>query len=69
MTQTEFAIVAAAIRIGLNLGSRSDNRPFRHQIERLERLLEEVGDRHQASQIREMLNPSREPDFTPIVRS
>jgi hypothetical protein len=65
MTKSEFAIVCAALRIGLGFESV----PFRHQIERLEHLLKEVGDRHQAARLREMLNPSRPPDFTPVVRS
>ena len=65
MTPTEFAIVSAACRIGLGLR----NEPFRHQVERLVRLLEEVGDRGQSAKLREMLKPVRPGDFTPIVRS
>ena len=60
MTPTEFAIVAAAIRIGLGLNSG----PFRHQVERLERHLDLVGDRDSAAKLRAMLNspPNPAPD-------
>jgi hypothetical protein len=60
MTPTEFAIVQAALRIGLgNIGEGRS--PFRHQVERLERHLNEVGDRDQARRLRAMLDPPPDP--------
>ena len=70
MTPNEFAIVVAALRVGLDCLVGADrNRIFRHQVQRLERHLEEIGDRDQAGRLREMLNPTREPDLTPVVLS
>lgn len=62
MTPTEFAIVRAALRVGLdNLVDADRNRIFRHQVERLERHLIEIGDRAQAANLRLMLDPPPDP--------
>ena len=70
MTPKEFAITIAAFRVGLGCLVDADrNRIFRHQVERLERHLDEIGDRDQARKLREMLNPTSAPDHTPVVLS
>jgi hypothetical protein len=66
MTSAEFAIVAAMVRYGL----RCNGRQFDHQVDRLARHLDEVGDRDQAKKLREILDPPADPDpGSRVVRS
>jgi hypothetical protein len=66
MTPIEFAIVTAALRIGLGFESG----PFRHQVKRLERHLDQIGDRDMAAKLRKMLDPPPDPyPDAKIVRS
>jgi len=57
----EFSIVLAALRIGL--GNIGDERrgPFRHQVERIERHLNDIGDQDQARRLRALLDPPPDP--------